>query len=367
MADGTGKTADVAEEKIPFNFFKKIPKIELHAHINGSISTETIEKLIKRKVEQGNNDCLVSQWQTTIQKGEQRDLSDCLSMFGIIYQLVDDTEAVFLVTKSVIEDFEQDNTKYLELRSTPRANPETGMTKQSYIEAVLKAIEEAKRTAPNITVRFIPAINRRLGPDDAMDTVHLAIQYKEKAKGIIVGLDLSGDPKAHDSNNFVPALKLARENGLKLALHIAEVPDLDESRVLLNLIPDRIGHGTCIHPENGGSEDFVNIVEEHSIPIELCLTSNVKTKTVLSYSEHHMGYWYSKQHPCIVCTDDKGVFSTTLSEEYSLMARTFNLTEEQVWNLTFQSIDYIFGGENLKDDLKELWRTEKEKIISSLH
>lgn len=66
-------------------------------------------------------------------------------------------------------------------------------------------------------------------------------------------------------------------------------------------------------------------------------------------------------------TDDKGVFSTTLSEEYSLMARTFNLTEEQVWNLTFQSIDYIFGGENLKDDLKELWRTEKEKIISSLH
>lgn len=66
-------------------------------------------------------------------------------------------------------------------------------------------------------------------------------------------------------------------------------------------------------------------------------------------------------------TDDKGVFSTTLSEEYSLMARTFNLTEEQVWNLTFQSIDYIFGGENLKDDLKELWRTEREKIISSLH
>lgn len=61
------------------------------------------------------------------------------------------------------------------------------------------------------------------------------------------------------------------------------------------------------------------------------------------------------------------MFSTTLSEEYSLMARTFNLTEEQVWNLTFQSIDYIFGGENLKDDLKELWKTEKENIISSLH
>lgn len=46
-----------------------------------------------------------------------------------------------------------------------------------------------------------------------------------------------------------------------------KVPDLEEARVLLNLIPDRIGHGTCIHPENGGAEDLVNIVEEHSIPI----------------------------------------------------------------------------------------------------
>lgn len=45
--------------------------------------------------------------------------------------------------------------------------------------------------------RFIPAINRKLGPDDAMDTVKLAIEYKEKAKGIIVGLDLSGDPKVN--------------------------------------------------------------------------------------------------------------------------------------------------------------------------
>ncbi|XP_078345431.1 N6-Methyl-AMP deaminase-like [Oculina patagonica] len=94
MADSAGKTS---EERIPFNFFKKIPKVELHAHINGSISAETIEKLIKRKSGQVNNDCLVSQWQTTIQKEDKRDLDECFALFGIIYQLVDDTEAVFLV------------------------------------------------------------------------------------------------------------------------------------------------------------------------------------------------------------------------------------------------------------------------------
>jgi len=242
---------------------------ELHAHINGSISAETIEKLIQRKSsnQQLNQSNLVSQWETTIHKGDKRTLDECFSMFGIIYKLVDDTDTVFLVTKSIIEDFAQDNVRYLELRSTPRANPETGMTKQSYTEAVLAAIEEAKKRVPDITVRFIMAINRKHGPDEALDTVKMAIQLKTKANGIIVGIDLSGDPKAYNSTDFVPALKLAQENGLKLALHIAEVPDVEDARVLLDLIPDRIGHGTCIHPENGGSDDLVKIVEEHSIPI----------------------------------------------------------------------------------------------------
>lgn len=355
-----------AEERIPFNYFKKIPKIELHAHINGSISSETIKKLIQRKStkEKGQNN-VVSQWETTILKGDEKNLDECFKMWDFIYPLVDDTEAVFLVTKSVIEDFAQDNVRYLELRSTPRTNPKTGMTKESYIEAVLAAIEEAKTTVPDITVRFIAAINRKYGPADALHTVQLASAIKAKGNGTIVGIDLSGDPKANKSTDFVPALKLAKDNGLKLALHIAEVPDIDETRVLLSLIPDRIGHGTCIHPENGGADDLVKIVEKHLIPIELCLTSNVKTKTVPSYTEHHMDYWYNgKKHPCIVCTDDKGVFSITLSEEYSIMAKTFNLTEEEVWDLTLNSIDYIFENDSVKNALKETWKAEKQKIMS---
>lgn len=361
MADSNG----VVKGTLPFSFFKKIPKVELHAHINGSISAETIEKLIQRKAACANLNNKVSQWETTIRKGDKRSLQEGLAMFGIIYQLVDDNSTVFHVTKSVIEDFAEDNVRYLELRSTPRANPKSGMTKQSYVEAVFAAIEEARHTVPSIIVRFIMAINRKLGPDDALDTVQLALQYKAKANGLLVGIDLSGDPKAYSSNDFVPALKLAQENGLKLALHIAEVPDVEDSRILLDLIPDRIGHGTCLHPENGGSQDLVSIVEKYEIPIELCLTSNVKSQTVSSFADHHMDYWYNgKNHHCIVCTDDKGVFSTTLSEEYSLVAETFNLTHQQVWNLTYSSINYIFAEESVKNALKEIWREEGKHLMN---
>lgn len=63
-------------------------------------------------------------------------------------------------------------------------------------------------------------------------------------------------------------------------------------------------------------------------------------------------------------TDDKGVFSITLSEEYSIMAKTFNLTEEEVWDLTLNSIDYIFENDSVKNTLKETWKAEKQKIMS---
>lgn len=63
-------------------------------------------------------------------------------------------------------------------------------------------------------------------------------------------------------------------------------------------------------------------------------------------------------------TDDKGVFSTTLSEEYSLVAETFNLTHQQVWNLTYSSINYIFAEESVKNALKEIWREEGEHLMN---
>ena len=64
-------------------------------------------------------------------------------------------------------------------------------------------------------------------------------------------------------------------------------------------------------------------------------------------------------------TDDKGVFSTCLSEEYSLMAKMFDLTKEQVWELSFKSIDCIFAGDNIKDLLRKTWNNEKVHLLNT--
>ncbi|XP_071965194.1 N6-Methyl-AMP deaminase-like [Antedon mediterranea] len=345
-------------------FCRALPKIELHAHINGSISACTMEKIVQNKDDLSGVDMKkLNKWITSVKKGEKKNLNETFEMFPILHQLVTDTDTVSMVTYDVIKEFAEENVHYLELRSTPRDVTSTGMTKQSYVEAVLKGIEKAIKEDLNIIVRFLLSVDRSRGVDVAMETIELAKQFNSKSNGIVIGIDLSGNPNLGDMAAFVPLLRDAKKSGLKLALHIAERTDrTDESGLLLSVPPDRIGHGTYIHPEAGGRQDLVDITQQFNIPIEACLTSNILGQTVSSFDKHHFKYWYDKKHPCIICTDDKGLMLTSVSREYNIVANTFNFTKQQLYNISFKSIDSIFESDNVKDKLRHQWTILKTEL-----
>ncbi|KFQ42395.1 Adenosine deaminase-like, partial [Nestor notabilis] len=322
---------------------------ELHAHLNGSISSATMKKLGAQKP-----DLQIQNGMTVIDKGKKRTLEECFQMFQIIYQITTRTEDILLITKDVIKEFADDGVKYLELRSTPREEKSTGMTKRMYVETVLEGIKQCKEEGLDIDVRLLIAINRRGGPAVAKQTVKLAEEFLLSTDGVVVGLDFSGDPTVRHGKDFLAPLLEAKKAGLKLALHLSEIPNQkEETKILLGLPPDRIGHGTFLN--SADSEELVLLVRQNQIPIELCMTSNIKTQTVPSCDKHHFGYWYNMGHPTVLCTDDKGVFATDLSQEYELVAKTFNLTRSQMWDLSYDSINYIFASNVVKSKLREQW------------
>ncbi|XP_070762947.1 N6-Methyl-AMP deaminase isoform X1 [Enoplosus armatus] len=340
-------------------FYRELPKVELHAHLNGSVSFQTIEKLISRKPHLN-----IEHDMTAIGKGQRRTLDECFQVFKVIHQLVDTEEDILMVATDVIKEFAADGVKYLELRSTPREEKNTGLTKRTYVETVIKAIQQCKNQGVDIDVRFLVAIDRRNGTEVAMETVKLAEEFMLSSDGLVVGLDLSGDPTVGHGKDLLPALQRAKNCGLKLSLHLSEVPSqLEESDLLLNLPPDRIGHGTFLHPEVGGSQSLVDKVVKNKVPLELCLTSNVKGQTVPCYSQHHFKYWYELGHPSVICTDDKGVFCTDLSQEYQLAASTFGLSREAVWKLSQQAIDCIFAPDTVKQQLKQKWTDVQPQVF----
>ncbi|XP_038186723.1 adenosine deaminase-like protein isoform X2 [Arvicola amphibius] len=314
------------------DFYVELPKVELHAHLNGSISSSTMKKLIAKKPHLKVHDHM-----TMIDKGKKRTLEECFQMFQVIHQLTTSAEDILMVTKDVIKEFADDGVKYLELRSTPRGDSATGMTKKTYVESILEGIKQCKQENLDIDVRYLMAIDRRGGLAVAKETVELAKEFFLSTEDTVLGLDLSGDPTIPDKKK--------------------------ETQMLLDLLPDRIGHGTFLNSTEGGSTGPVDFVRQHGIPLELCLTSNIKSQTVPSYDQHHFGFWYSIAHPSVICTDDKGVFSTNLSQEYQLAAETFNLTPSQVWDLSYESISYIFASDNTRSELRSRWNHLKPKVF----
>ncbi|KAI9480241.1 hypothetical protein BDB00DRAFT_857936 [Zychaea mexicana] len=319
-------------------FCVQLPKIELHAHINGSISPKTMHRL--REIKKHKYPELAD---FTIPERLDR-ISDFFPLFKFIYKLTDDEEAVGIATRNVIDEFAQDGVRYLELRTTPRRNPDTGMTKESYLKAVLSAVNEPR---DNIIVRLIVSIDRRNTLEEAYEAVDLAMEFRSQN---VVGIDLCGDVHQGSFEQLRPAFDKARTEGFHVTLHFNEVKEnMVEAPNLLSFGPDRLGHATLL-------DDYARqTIYANSIPIEICMTSNVVSKTVETFADHHVKDLLKEGHPFVLCTDDKGVFFSDLSNEYAVCSTTFNMTRDQLFEASLRSIDAIFAGPELQSQLKQQW------------
>ncbi|CAL1265343.1 unnamed protein product [Larinioides sclopetarius] len=257
-----------------------------------------------------------------------------------------------MATCDVIEDFYNDGVHYLELRTTPKES-DLIATQDMYITTVMKAIEDTCfEKCKGFSVKLLLSIDRKRSPSCAQETLKIAEKYFSGSSSVI-GIDLSGNPNSGDISHFLPYLEYAKKIGLKLAIHVSEVPgNFEEVESLLKLEPGRLGHGTYLLPK----KNSIIIVSLSIFILECCLTSNVISKTVSSYEDHHLTLLREMNYPYVLCTDDKGIFNTSLSNEYYLASKYYSLTKHDLFNLSYESIDYIFSPEREKKELKNIWK-----------
>ncbi|KAL4710332.1 hypothetical protein ACJJTC_011148 [Scirpophaga incertulas] len=334
------------------NFCRNMPKIELHAHLNGSISQPTMLKLMRYYADSGIEDksnAFINEFQ--IGAGDSRILSiiDCFQFVTIAQSLTRFPEALKLATLLTLQEFHEEGCIYIELRSTPRNTQY--MTMKQYIETIIEAIRESSLQITLVS-KYIISIDRRSAISEAEKIINLAIDSHKQHQDVVVGVELSGDPTVGKFSDFLPAFSRAREAGLKVTLHCGEICNVEEILEMIEFNPDRIGHGTCIHPDYGGTAETWSALCESKIPVEVCLTSNIKTKSSPDYSSHHFKKLYEANIPVIICTDDKGVFITSLSQEHQICADTFNLDESEMVKITLQACNFVFA-EGLKDTLQK--------------
>jgi adenosine deaminase len=221
------------------------------------------------------------------------------------------------------------------------------MSKKDYLKVVVDTMIECQALYPDIIVKYLPSINRSQPIAQLKENIDLFIELKNEYPDMVLGVDMSGDPDPNKNkfSTIKPLLEKARNNGFKLALHCAEIEKEDENLEMLEFGMDRIGHGTFF---NNTYKTTWEVLMKKRIPIECCLSSNVLCGSVKSMKDHHFQDFFSINYPVCICTDDYGVFDTSLSKELQICAETFDLSKMDVVKICRDSVDFSFASQNEK-------------------
>jgi adenosine deaminase len=324
-----------------------MPKIELHAHLNGSIVHETMLELIetfhpemmseyldeytvsRQEVEE---ECGLCTFPCTcrIPKPITLDSIQCFfSLFGFIYRLTDTPECITFATLRVCELFRDMGCVYVELRSTPRKE-----WKKEYILAVVEGMRRFEALGSTCVVRYLVSLDRRHLGTESLETIMVVESLPDFLREYIVGFDICGDPTVGTFQGWDPVFEKLQD--WKWTCHIAEIENPQETTFLLSKKPHRLGHATFLDAMDRER------VEKEEMGVELCISSNLLCGTVPHIDQHHFLHYWEKQVPICICTDDIGIFGSSLVDEYQLLQQQFGLTDRQVFELARRALSCMF-------------------------
>ncbi|EGX87827.1 adenosine deaminase, putative [Cordyceps militaris CM01] len=335
-----------------------LPKIELHAHLTGSVSRRTLHDIWRRKKDAGETD-MQDPMELLPEGKHDFSVQAFFPLFSsYIYNLLSDAASLAEMTAAVLRDFHADGVVYLELRTTPRATPELSLA--GYARTIISAISAFNAAHPTMRTRLLLSVDRRHDVATAAAVVDLAAALQPG--GVVVGVDFCGDPTARCGGAvrvFEPVFARARAAGLPLAVHFGEAEPAgarEELALLLSWQPRRLGHVIWVDDEARRE------IAARGLCVELCLSCNVKAGMVRAgaggFADHHFGYWRTVDAVQIsLGTDDVGVFGSPLSNEYALAAEHFHLDRAAICSLAREAIDATFGSDDDKEWLRSVMWT----------
>jgi len=314
---------------------KKLPKAELHCHLDGSLRVDTISKLV---LEQGielpsNNQSILESILAT--KENSNSLEEYLKKFDLTLSILQTPDALTMVSYELAMDCWEDGVRYLEVRYCPKLHTKKGMTLSDTIEAVKLGLKQAEKKCGIITGIIICSL-RSMPPSHSLELSRLAVKYKNKG---VVGFDLAGIEENFPAKKHKEAFYLILNNNINTTIHAGEAFGPKSIHQALHICgAHRIGHGTRVYEDL----DLLNYINNHRIPLEICLTSNLDTKSVPSLSKHPFKYYIDEKIRVTLNTDNRLISNTSLSNEYEIAINNFNLNQNEIRTIIINGFKSAF-------------------------
>ena len=321
-------------------FIAGLPKAELHVHHVGSVSQRVVAELAAR-----HPGTVPSDPDELAQFFVFADFTHFIQNYLAVVDLIKTAEDVRLITYEVAADMAEQNIRYAELTVTPYIS----ITEELPAEAFLEAIEEARLAASRdhgLELRWIFDIPADFGLPAAELTASVALDHDVPG---LVGFGLGGSEHGFPRSMFRDQFDRARAAGLRSVPHAGETTGPEcVWDALISLGAERIEHGIAAI----GDQRLLEHLVEHTIALDLCLTSNVALRVVPDLDHHPIRDLVAAGVTVTINTDDPPMVGTDLNTEYAIAARLLDLDERGVTELAMTAADAAFASSETKTALR---------------
>jgi adenosine deaminase len=324
-----------AEPPVTEALVQALPKTDLHCHLDGSLRLATILDLAEQQGVRLPADTPEGLAAAIHQGQVCRSLEDYLTAFDVTLAVLQTEEALRRVAHELALDCAAENVRYLEVRYSPVLHTRDGLKPTAIVDAVLDGLRRAKRET-GIRSHVIICGIRHMDPATSVRLAELAVAYKGKG---VVGFDLAGAEEGNPPNHHREALQLILDNNVNLTIHAGEAYGPESIAQAVHVCgAHRIGHGVRLR-ENG---DLLNYVNDHRIPLEMCISSNLQTGSVAGLAAHPLKFYFDFGLRVSVSTDNRLITDTTCTRELLLAHRELGFTLDDLCTLTVQGFKSAF-------------------------
>jgi adenosine deaminase len=302
---------------------RRLPKAEIHCHLDGCLRPRTVLELadaqgIKLPTRK------LPQLTRLLQAGKRtRNLADYLKIFDITLSVMQERDALYRVAYELAEDAAAENIRHLEVRYSPILHRRRKLSFEDIVDPVIAGLADAGRRL-NLSTGVIICGIRSLNPRYSVALAELAVAYKGRG---VLAFDLAGQEKDYPAKAHRRAFEIVLSENINSTVHAGEAfGPASISQALHHCGAHRIGHGTRLLED----KDLMRYVNDHRIPLEVCLSSNVQTRTVRSLREHPFHFYFKQGLRVTLNTDSRLISATTVSDEIALAARAFRLSPYEV-------------------------------------
>lgn len=316
-----------APERPPGGFIRQLPKAELHLHLEGSIDPAT---LLELQLRHGKK--------STIEEAEAlyryKDFVGFLMAFKTVTEDLKDVGDFELITYRLMEKLKAENVLHAEVYVSVGVY----LWQKKDFAAIFEGLDRGRRQGERdfgVSLLWIFDAVRQFGAEKAQNVVELAAEYKDRN---VIGFGIGGDELKAPPELFRDVYAYAGEQGLRLTAHAGESAGPGSIWGALNLRTERIGHGLTAAQD----QELVEELSKRQVPVEICITSNLRTGCCASISEHPLRNYFDQGIMVTLNTDDPAMFGTSLCREYQLAQDQFGFTDEHLRELARNSFEASF-------------------------